>query len=57
VIRILPTLPPNAQRAILDSLTPQERGLAQQQAGYQPSGQASGFPDPAGYTTEPLHRA
>jgi len=38
VLRILHTLPPNAQHAILDSLTPEERAFAQEQASYVGSG-------------------
>lgn len=54
VISILHSLPGTAQRAILDSLTPEERAFAQRQAGYQPSAQPNGHPALAGYPTEPL---
>ncbi|HSZ41681.1 MAG TPA: ABC transporter ATP-binding protein [Trebonia sp.] len=54
VMSILHTLPPNAQRAIYESLTPEERLTAQRQGGYQPNGHAAAYPDAAaGYPTEP----
>jgi phospholipid/cholesterol/gamma-HCH transport system ATP-binding protein len=53
VMSILHTLPPNAQRAIMDSLSPQERIHAQRQAAYQATGR-NGHPDASGYPTERL---